>query len=94
MDKTIQHEISLLDLVAEEASELAHASLKVSRILLGVNPTPITIDKAVSNLIEECADVELCIAKLVKEGYINKDDIMKIVKEKNERWNKRLKGEM
>jgi NTP pyrophosphatase (non-canonical NTP hydrolase) len=51
--------------LAEEASELSQAALKMRRVLDGRNPTPVTLDAAESNLQEEFADVFLCMAGLV-----------------------------
>lgn len=45
------------ELLAEECTELAKAALKVARITRGENPTPVTMDEAMENLIEEYTDV-------------------------------------
>lgn len=50
----------ILAQLAEEAAELAQAALKLRRALDGVNPTPVSVDEAFNNLIEEMADVDLC----------------------------------
>lgn len=54
-------EAAFLELLAEEASELAQASLKLARVIRGENPTPVTKEEAMKNLSEECVDVCLCI---------------------------------
>lgn len=46
--------------LAEEASELSQAALKVARIMHGTNPTPITINDAFSMVQEEYTDVVQC----------------------------------
>ena len=46
--------------LAEEASELAHAALKLRRAYDGKNPTPVTIEEAYECLIEEFADIKAC----------------------------------
>ena len=51
---------TLLELLGEESSELTKAALKKARILRGDNPTPVTLDEANDNLIEEYADVAVC----------------------------------
>lgn len=51
---------SRLEQLAEEASELSKAALKVSRILRGKNPTPVTINDALNNLVEEYNDILTC----------------------------------
>lgn len=43
--------------LAEEASELAQAALKLRRALDGTNPTPKSVAECESNLIEEFADI-------------------------------------
>ena len=86
--------------LAEECSEAAQAALKMRRALDGVNPTPVTPEEAMSNLIEELADVAHCALVLFgqerdgddEENIANEvcDTITKIVEQKHERWLKRL----
>lgn len=45
--------------LAEEASELAQAALKLRRVITGTNPTPVSEDEALRNLHEEIIDVSL-----------------------------------
>lgn len=74
----------LLELLAEESTELAQASLKLIRATEGANPTPITKFEAVNNLHEEIDDVFLVWA--VYEGiYIDEDEYPKL-----KRWAERL----
>lgn len=54
----------LLALLAEEASELAQAALKLRRVYDGTNPTPVTEEEALANLKEEMADVGLIVSAL------------------------------
>lgn len=51
---------ALLEQMAEEASELSQACLKLARIMRGENPTPVTDEAAQFNLIEEFTDVNVC----------------------------------
>ncbi len=51
----------LLAQLAEEASELSKAALKLRRVLNGKNPTPVSPADALLNVQEEMADVLLCI---------------------------------
>lgn len=81
--RTIGREAALEQL-AEEAAELAQAALKVSRILRGVNPTPMHLDDAERALVEELSDVILC-AQVA--GLIPEQDIMIT---KLRRWAERL----
>ena len=57
-------EAAVYEQLAEEAAELAQAALKVSRILRGENPTPVTLEEAKDHLIEELTDVYVCCAEL------------------------------
>lgn len=90
----------ILAQLAEEFSEGAQAALKLRRALDGVNPTPITVDDAASNLVEELADVIHCAAvffgqELGEDDAGNTfndvcDSILKIAGQKHDRWLKRL----
>ena len=53
-------EAAVYEQLAEEAAELAQAALKYARILRNENPTPVTLEEARRNLIEEYTDV--CVA--------------------------------
>lgn len=76
-----------LEQLAEECAELSKAALKLSRIIRGENPTPITHNEACNNFNEEIADVLLCLEEL--SPYIDSDTVEKIKKEKRNRWIKR-----
>lgn len=54
----------LLCQLAEEASELAQAALKLCRVLDGSNPTPKTMEEALDGLHEELSDVALVLETL------------------------------
>lgn len=47
----------ILAQLAEEASELAQAALKLRRALDGTNPTPKSVAECEANLLEEFADI-------------------------------------
>lgn len=70
--------------LAEEAAELAQAALKSARIERGINPTPVDEDTAYLNLIEEVADLTVCLKVL------NIKPNEKLCNEKLARWSKRL----
>ena len=55
----------ILAQLAEEASELAQAALKLRRALDGKNPTPKSVEECEANLLEETADV-----KVAMEAYV------------------------
>lgn len=57
--------------LAEEAAELAKAALKVNRASSARNPTITPLDEAISNLLEEYADVQLCM-EVVQRQMENK----------------------
>ena len=50
---------ALYEHLAEEASELAQAALKVARIQRGENPCGTEIEEALDNMVEEFTDVML-----------------------------------
>jgi len=84
-------EVEILAQLAEEASELAQAALKLRRAIGVGNPTPVSVDEAIANLEEEIADVQICNAALVyADGKIKPDNIDNIMKEKTKRWLNRL----
>ena len=72
--------------LAEEAAELAQAALKYRRATTFVNPTPISPAKAYADLMEEFADVFLCM-KII--GY-DIDSVALTMTRKENRWIRRL----
>ena len=86
-------EPAMLEGLAEECSELAHAALKLARFLRDENPTPVREDDARQRFLEEIADVTLSIDVWLKN---HDEKCMEIVNttmdEKEERWIKRLEG--
>lgn len=59
---------AVLEGTAEECSELTKACLKLARKLRGENPTPVSMEELVDNLMEEMADVKVCL-KVLNENY-------------------------
>lgn len=78
----------LLAQLAEEASELAHAALKLRRVLDGENPTPVDRQTAVAALKEEVADVTLLVNILRLDS--DPGEIRAIMDHKLLRWQARL----
>lgn len=74
--------------LAEEATELAHAALKLRRSVGGANPTPVTPDDAYRAVVEELADVMLLAHILRLDEH--SDDIVRIGDYKLRRWVSRL----
>lgn len=84
-------ETELLAQLAEECSELAQAALKLRRAMDKTNPTPISREEAREKLIEEIADVFNCIDFIAEIEQLDASETFRIMKDKRERWEKRLK---
>lgn len=78
-----------LEQLAEEAAELAHAALKLARILRGKNPTPIPEETARKNLTEEIADVLVTVDAVTDTRMLR--DIGEKCTKKKDRWETRMK---
>lgn len=80
--------------IAEEASELAKAALKLKRAIEGTNPTPVTKKEAWENLMEEHSDIELCywITEMMFKDMPKEDLSGEILINKADRWCQRLKN--
>ena len=83
---------AMLEQCAEECSELAHACLKLSRQIRDENPTPVDFEAAEANLLEEMADVYLCIHELATWRKGGVGIVLDIRKEKLERWENRIEA--
>lgn len=83
-------EEDLLCQLAEEASELSQAALKLRRAITHTNPTPVSESDAEANLIEEMADVIFCCNLIEVKRSMLVGDREKIRTQKTERWAKRL----
>ena len=83
-------EAEVLAQLAEECTELAQAALKLRRALTGINPTPVTVEEARKNLVEETADVYNVMGLLLDAA--DNAEIYSIIRRKKERWLKRLEG--
>lgn len=70
--------------LAEEATELAHAALKMARVKRGENPTPVSLDDCLHNLYEESAQVEAC------KAAVRLYDDNELIKKSLSRWAKRI----
>ena len=79
--------------VAEESAELAQAAVKLVRIKRGDNPSPLPVNQAADNVIEEIADVKNAIAALRIDNLIPTDELEEQRQEKLDRWYKRIRGE-
>ena len=81
----------LLAQLAEEATELAHAALKLRRAYGDANPTPVTRREAFANLKEELADVQLLVTVLGWDSLSHRFERERIMEAKATRWLNRLK---
>ena len=87
-------EEELLCQLAEECAELIHAVAKLRRARNGKNPTPVTEEEARAALLEEIADVSLCLTALGVDSGLNRMKIQEIVDRKTRRWAERLRLEV
>lgn len=84
---------AVLEQLAEEASEVAQAALKMARIIRGENPTPKTHMEARADLEEELADFRVCVEVLDRNDLIFEMEIIKKLSEvKMKRWLDRLEN--
>lgn len=73
--------------VAEEAVELAHAAMKMQRILTGTNPTPVTEKEAMGKVMEEICDLYNALEVLKLDVSLKYEGIRK---KKMARWVERI----
>lgn len=76
----------LLCQLAEECAELAQAANKYRRTLGTKNPVRMSTEEAKEKLMEEIADVSLCLKALGADSGINRMKVQSIMQEKAERW--------
>lgn len=76
----------LLAQLAEEASELAQAALKLRRVEDGTNPTRTPKEDAIKNLLEEVADVRLTVSLLISDDESTNRVIQETMAQKTDRW--------
>ena len=80
--------------IAEEAAELAQAALKLRRAITGTNPTPVSYEDAIYNLIEEYGDVVGAFMAYAKKSEID-TEVYELSNENIEskfyRWAQRIK---
>ena len=81
----------LLCQLAEEASELSQAALKLRRAYNQKNPTPKTAQQCYEALLEELADVSVCCTALGYDSPLSRSRMASVYGEKIQRWAERLK---
>ena len=85
-------ELAVLMALAEEASELSKAAMKVARAKgLLDNPTPISVEQAEADLIEEYNDLLICVGVLNKMPSLTICVDVDLRKRKCRRWAERIK---
>ena len=87
-------EEDILCQLAEEAAELAQAALKLRRAITQTNPTPVTVEQAADNLVEEYGDTVVAMtAYFMKHGMIDRKyaDDLEHSNAKYSRWAQRIK---
>ena len=84
-------EPAALELLAEECVELAHAALKLARIERGENPSPLGREECIAKVIEEMADLRICLDELMSTDWFDMDELMDMEIAKRGRMDRRLK---
>ena len=82
-------ESAILEQLAEECAELAKAALKLSRVMRKENPTPVTVNDAFDNFVEEIGDVRLLLR--ITDFMYDTIQTQDIEKYKLQRWENRIK---
>ena len=86
-------ELAVLMALAEEASELSKAAMKVARAKgLLDNPTPISVAQAENDLIEEYNDLLNCIVMLNKVSGLTVSENTVLRDSKYRRWAIRIRS--
>ena len=75
-----------LNQFAEECIEAAHAALKLSRVFS--RSTPVPEEEAMKHLIEEIADVSVCMTAL--SDIAPQKDVCEVITQKSDRWEERI----
>ena len=87
-------EEDILCQISEEAAELSKAALKLRRVLTGTNPTPVSYEDAIYNLIEEYGDVVGAFRVYAKKSKID-TEVYELssenIESKFDRWADRIK---
>lgn len=85
-------ELAVLMALAEEATELSKAAMKLARAKgLLDNPTPISVEQAENDLIEEYNDLLICVGVLNKMPSLTICVDLDLRKRKCRRWAERIK---
>lgn len=85
-------EAAALEMLAEEAAELAQAALKLARVVRGENPASVTEDHAQSDLMEEWADVLICSEYLDEMAWFRPQIVDQCIRAKKRRAIERIRN--
>ena len=83
-------EPATLEMIAEECTELAQASLKLARALRKENPTPRSVDFCQDAFMEEWADLLLCSEYMDEFKWFNPKIVNHYIRAKKQRTNERI----
>ena len=83
--------IDRLNQLNEECGELIQASAKLIRTMKETGYTPVTKIEAREHLVEEIADVSVCMTALSDIAPLS--DVGEIITQKAKRWEERANGE-
>lgn len=80
--------------LAQACDDLRRASMKLSKAVLKLRraehgTTPVSLAEATRAVLEECADVTVCIRALEALGVFNREELDSVVQENLERWERR-----
>lgn len=80
--------------LAQACEDLRKACMKLSKATLKLrrsrhSTTPVSLTEATRNVLEECADVTVCIRALEALGVFNREELDNVMQEKLERWESR-----
>lgn len=90
MDPSELDSFDLLMQFSEESGELIQAISKLIRKEVGTNPTPVSLEKCLQNLVEEIADVAVVSDTLLEHWGIAHEEFEHIKTLKKQRWRERL----
>lgn len=77
---------------AEEATELAHACMKMVRFINQETPSVLSKEEIIGHISEEMADVVNCVDMLTKSSFIDPVVVSTISEQKMIRWANRIKN--
>lgn len=83
-------ESAALEQLAEECCELGQAALKLARKNRGENPTPVSTQEGIEQVLEETADVMLCMTVLMGTDWFDAEKVDLTIDSKMKRWIERI----